>query len=218
MVLNFDFESRLTLHAKQGKIKLTFFYNLSQKTWLFINNTKHRQITYQIEARKETSWYVLGDDRGERNGQSKSQFPLVFISGHFFGDPPTTKGWIMPSITWGVWICPVLTGRGPISSQSHSKSSKGAAGSRRVISPTVAAREPPAWGLGFRDPSSLLRRCVWLTELLTAVNGKCRLGCWWMRESIREEESGEEEEDEVAEGSWTLGRPSMGNLNVFLKF
>ena len=39
--------------------------------WLFTNDTKYRQIIYQIEAREEKGWYVLvlspSDDGGEGN-------------------------------------------------------------------------------------------------------------------------------------------------------
>ena len=51
--------------------------------WLFANSTKHRQIIYQIESRKETSKYVLvsslSNDQRERNCYLKSRVPRVSV-------------------------------------------------------------------------------------------------------------------------------------------
>ena len=46
VVLILIFKSRLTLHAKQGTIKLAFFTVFLKKTWIFANDCKHRHIIY----------------------------------------------------------------------------------------------------------------------------------------------------------------------------
>ena len=46
VVSDLDFVSWLVLHVKRGKIKMAI-YRLSQKTWLFANEPKHRHIIYR---------------------------------------------------------------------------------------------------------------------------------------------------------------------------
>ena len=74
VVSNPNFESWLALYTKRDKLKLTFFLSLSQKMWLFMNDTKYRKIIYQIKDCEEMNWYALvlslDDDWGERNDQS----------------------------------------------------------------------------------------------------------------------------------------------------
>ena len=57
MVLDFDFESRLTLHAKRDKIKLTISIVFLEKCDFFANDSKHRQIIYHWKLFFATSLY-----------------------------------------------------------------------------------------------------------------------------------------------------------------
>ena len=77
------------------------FYNLSQKMWFFSNNTKHRQIIYQIKAREEMSSYIsflsLADDRSERNGCLSHSFTASFALATFDDSTSVERAGSWPS-------------------------------------------------------------------------------------------------------------------------
>ena len=147
--------------------------------WLFVNNTKHRQIIYQIEACEEMSWFVLiwgvyGARRG-RNPSLKRQSTCLILLQSIFGRSWPPRVGSRP--TWIGKTCRATHElEGSWSSVESTAELKWPASYVRPSPLTSIAGESLPRCLGFRDPVISKH---WRMQAGKVAGREIIVGCEW---------------------------------------